>query len=80
MPLKIYFKEYIMKKIDIINDEYLTPEQFHNKYGISIGVQTKMRMRKNRDKFCDFLKIGRAILYKQSDVDEWLTKQKVSNE
>lgn len=69
-----------MKKIYIINDEYLTPEQFQNKYGIIIGVQTKMRMRKNRDKFCDFLKIGRAILYKQSNVDEWLTKQKVSNE
>lgn len=64
-----------MQNIDIKNSDYVTPEQFAQRYNISITKQAKFRMEKNRDKFVKFVKFGKTILYKQSDIDEWLSKQ-----
>lgn len=65
-----------MKDIEIQNAEWLTPKQLEAEFGITIGVQNKMRLRKNYEKEnstnIPFTKVGKRILYLRSDINAWL--------
>lgn len=59
--------------------DYLNPEQLHEEFGFSIPVQNKMRMRKLRDFYnLPFIKIGKIILYKRSEIEAWLDERMVN--
>lgn len=66
-----------MKNIDIKDSGYVTPKQFAQRYNISIKTQAKFRMEKYRDTFVRYFRFGKTILYKQSDIDEWLERQTI---
>ena len=75
-----------MQRVDIVNDEFLTIEQFAKKYGITKVAQQKLRMKKNQPQetqtkkpYLKYFRIGKQILYKQSDIDEWLESCRVIN-
>ncbi|MDA3047298.1 MULTISPECIES: helix-turn-helix domain-containing protein [unclassified Campylobacter] len=64
-----------MQKIDIINDEFLTIEQVTQMYGLTRISQQKLRTQKSQlsDKpHLKYYKIGRKILYKTSDIKEFI--------
>ncbi|MBO5063231.1 MAG: helix-turn-helix domain-containing protein [Campylobacter sp.] len=63
-----------MKDIQIQNKEWLTPKQLEAEFGITIGTQNKMRLRKNyeNEQSIPFAKVGKRILYLRSDINEWL--------
>ncbi|WP_096015716.1 helix-turn-helix domain-containing protein [Campylobacter lanienae] len=63
-----------MKDIQIQNKEWLTPKQLEAEFGITIGTQNKMRLRKNyeNEQSIPFTKVGKRILYLRSDINEWL--------
>ncbi|MSN96336.1 helix-turn-helix domain-containing protein [Campylobacter sp. FMV-PI01] len=63
-----------MKDIQIQNKEWLTPKQLEAEFGITIGAQNKMRLRKNyvNGTNIPFIKVGKRILYFRSDINAWL--------
>ena len=67
-----------MKEIQIQNQEWITPKQLEAEYGITIGSQNKMRLRKNQENETSipFVKVGKRILYFRKDINEWLLSLK----
>lgn len=63
-----------MKEIQIQSTEWLTPKQLEAEFGITIGAQNKMRLRKNYEnkQSIPFAKVGKRILYLRSDINAWL--------
>ena len=63
-----------MKEIQIQSTEWLTPKQLEAEFGITIGAQNKMRLRKNykNEQSIPFAKVGKRILYLRSDINAWL--------
>lgn len=60
-------------------EKYITPAQLEEMFGISRGLQNKLRMQKNytdenRQKHLPlpFLKIGNRILYNIDSIKHWL--------
>ncbi|EAH6819891.1 DNA-binding protein, partial [Campylobacter jejuni] len=53
------------------NKNFLTPKQLEDEFGISISKQNKMRMQKNQNSTnsLPFIKIGKTILYKRSEIE-----------
>lgn len=69
-----------MHKINIANKDYLNPTQLQEQFGISILTQNQMRMRKNQGKqgSLPFIKVGKVILYKRSEIEVWLDERMVN--
>ena len=63
-----------MKYIEPANKDFLTPKKLETEFGISILKQNKMRMRKNQNQAnsLPFIKLGKLILYKRSEIEKWL--------
>ncbi|EIA5268078.1 helix-turn-helix domain-containing protein, partial [Campylobacter jejuni] len=61
------------------NKNFLTPKQLEDEFGISISKQNKMRMQKNQNSTnsLPFIKIGKTILYKRSEIEIWLDKNTI---
>jgi hypothetical protein len=66
------------------NEQYITPKQLEEIFGISRGYQYKLRMRKNytdesREKHSPipFIKIGNRILYDIDSITEWIKSQEI---
>lgn len=72
----------MMKSIEPTNKDYLTPKHLESEFGISINKQYKMRMKKNycKNKAIPFIKIGKVILYKRSEIERWLDDNTVNKE
>lgn len=54
--------------------EWLTPIELESELGISVGYQSKLRMKRYqiKDNPLPFTKIGRKILYNRHKIEEWL--------
>ncbi|CAM2972829.1 helix-turn-helix domain-containing protein [Helicobacter burdigaliensis] len=68
-----------MQQMEPKNKNFLTPKQLENEFGISISKQNKMRMQKNQNNAnsLPFIKIGKTILYKRSEIEIWLDKNMI---
>lgn len=66
-----------MTKFKITSKDYLNPTQLQEEFGFTIQMQNIMRMRKNQGQFhsLPFIKIGKVILYKRSEIESWLDRQ-----
>ncbi|ECO3514865.1 hypothetical protein QR420_08230 [Campylobacter jejuni] len=60
-----------MQQMEPKNKNFLTPKQLEDEFGISISKQNKMRMQKNQNSTnsLSFIKIGKTILYKRSEIE-----------
>ncbi|HEB9431530.1 TPA: DNA-binding protein [Campylobacter coli] len=60
-----------MQQMEPKNKNFLTPKQLEDEFGISISKQNKMRMQKNQNNAnsLPFIKIGKTILYKRSEIE-----------
>ncbi|HEB9307569.1 DNA-binding protein [Campylobacter coli] len=60
-----------MQRMEPKNKNFLTPKQLEDEFGISISKQNKMRMQKNQNNAnsLPFIKIGKTILYKRSEIE-----------
>ena len=65
-----------MTKFNIISKDYLNPTQLQEEFGFTIGMQNQMRMRKNQGQAhsLPFIKVGKLILYKRSEIEAWLDR------
>lgn len=65
-----------MKEINLSNRDYLNPKQLESEFGFTIGMQNQMRMRKNQGQAhsLPFIKVGKLILYKRSEIEAWLDR------
>ncbi len=65
-----------MQYIEPTNKDFLTPKKLEAEFGISITRQSKMRMRKNQNQTnsLPFIKLGKLILYKRSEIEKWLDR------
>ena len=63
-----------MQYIEPTNKDFLTPKMLEAEFGISLIKQSKMRMRKNQNQATSlpFIKLGKLILYKRSEIEKWL--------
>ena len=63
-----------MQYIEPANKDFLTPKKLEAEFGISLIKQSKMRMRKNQNQATSlpFIKLGKLILYKKSEIEKWL--------
>ncbi|HIC9380173.1 TPA: helix-turn-helix domain-containing protein, partial [Campylobacter jejuni] len=68
-----------MQIIEPKNKNFLTPKQLECEFGISLSKQYKMRMQKNQNQAnsLPFIKLGKTILYKRSEIEIWLDKNMV---
>ncbi|EAK0420076.1 TPA: helix-turn-helix domain-containing protein [Campylobacter jejuni] len=68
-----------MQQMEPKNKNFLTPKQLEDEFGISISKQNKMRMQKNQNNAnsLPFIKIGKTILYKRSEIEIWLDKNMI---
>lgn len=61
------------------NKDYLSPKQLEAEFRISIVMQNKMRMRRWRDDYnLPYIKVGKVILYKRSEIESWLDERMVN--
>ena len=74
-------------KRSIHNADWMTPDDLEFEYGISIPLQTRLRMKKNYTseaslKFAPipFVKVGKLILYRRDDIDKWLETNTIKGE
>lgn len=65
-----------MFKFDITSKDFLTPQKLESEFGISISKQYKLRMRKNHNRpdTLPFVRIGKTILYKRTEIEAWLDR------
>ncbi|MDL2347038.1 hypothetical protein [Campylobacter hyointestinalis] len=62
----------------IDNKEYLTQEEVESEFHLSMNLQKRLRIRSDRD-YGDklpYFKIGKTILYKRSDLIEFIEKKR----
>ena len=52
---------------------WLNPKQLEAEYGISITKQNRIR----RERKIPFSKIGKAVMYKRTEIESWLDDHKV---
>ena len=60
----------------------LSPNDLVENYGISISAQNRLRLKKRQenDKFpIPFIKIGKRIIYKKNQIEEWLNNIQKQN-
>lgn len=74
-------------KRSIHNADWMAPDDLEFEYGISIPLQTRLRMKKNYTsetslKFAPipFVKVGKLILYRRDDIDKWLETNTIKRE
>ncbi|MCR2056414.1 helix-turn-helix domain-containing protein [Campylobacter helveticus] len=69
-----------MKTIEPKSKDFLTPKQLQEEFGISVGKQSKMRMRKhhNKENAIPFVKLGKTILYKRDEILSWLDNNMIN--
>ena len=53
--------------------EFLTPQELHAEYGISLSTQAKMRV----SRIIPYHKISKYVRYKRSDINHWFDSAKV---
>lgn len=65
---------------ELKNKDFLTPKELEREFGISTNKQYKMRMRKhyNQENSIPFIKLGKTILYRRSDIESWLNKNTIN--
>lgn len=65
-----------MTKFNVSSKDYLNPKQLESEFGFTIGMQNQMRMRKNQGQAhsLPFIKVGKLILYKRSEIEAWLDR------
>ncbi|MDU7071192.1 helix-turn-helix domain-containing protein [Campylobacter ureolyticus] len=62
------------------NTVWLTPSQVQEIYGVSESTQMQLRVKSRQlnDEFpIPFFKFGKTILYKKSELDEWMSNFRV---
>lgn len=72
------------KMPELISSEpnILSPSDLMVNYGISIPTQNRLRLRKRQenDKFpLPFVKIGKRVLYKKDQIEEWINNLQKQN-
>ena len=77
----LFMIDVVDEKIEKKN-EFITPEQFEELFGISIDKQTRLRFsvnytekRKAKIPPLPYIRIGKRILYRLESVKEWLIEQ-----
>lgn len=60
-----------------LNGDFITPQDLFAWLGITIGVQNKLRMRKFQRADAakpplPFIKIGKRVVYRRSEINQWL--------
>lgn len=60
------------------NKEYLTQEEVESEFHIPVNLQKKFRIRSDRDYGgkLPYFKVGKKILYKRSDVIDFIEERK----
>lgn len=65
-----------MQNFNITNKDFLNPKSLEREFGISQSKQAKLRMRKfhNKPDSLPFVRIGKTILYKRTEILAWLDR------
>ncbi|EYD75295.1 hypothetical protein Rumeso_03119 [Rubellimicrobium mesophilum DSM 19309] len=57
--------------------DYLDPQRAAEYLGLSVSFLAKLRMAENRHRGPAFVKLGKVVLYRRTDLDQWLASHVV---